>query len=55
MDWRHHTDTLANTDAPTRIPAEQDAASREGSREYIAIPMVAAQTELYRVAHKPIP
>lgn len=46
---------LANADTSTRILAEPDAASGEGAREYISIPVVAAQTELYRFAYKPFP
>lgn len=50
-----HTDTLAIADTTTWIFAKPNTASGEGAREFIAVPMVAAQTELYRVAHKPVP
>jgi hypothetical protein len=50
-----HTDTLAIADATTWILAEPHTTSGESAREFIAIPVVAAQTELYRVAHKSVP
>jgi hypothetical protein len=50
-----YTDTLAIADTTTWIFAEPDTASGKGAREFIAIPVVAAQTELYRVAHKSVP
>ena len=50
-----HTDTLAIADTPTRIFAESNTTSGEGTREQLAVPVVAAQTELYRVAHKSVP
>ena len=50
-----HTDTLAIADTSTGIFAESNTASGEGTREQLAVSVVAAQTELYRVAHKSVP
>lgn len=50
-----HADTLAIADTTTWILAEPNTASGEGAREFITVSVVAAQIELYRVAHKSVP